>query len=47
MGMPLPDVTIVEWRVYVTELLIAELLPALGVHAGPGTTGLSYFPVSN
>lgn len=32
-------------RLSVTESLIAELPPALGVHTGPGTTGLCYFPV--
>lgn len=35
----------VEDRLSVTESLIAELPPALGVHTGPGTTGLCYFPV--
>lgn len=35
----------VEERVSVVESLIAELPPALGVHSGPGTTGLCYFPV--
>ncbi len=37
----------VEERVAVAESLIAELPPALGVHTGPGTTGLCYFPVSD
>jgi DegV family protein with EDD domain len=37
---------IVEKRVMAVESLIAELSPALGVHTGPGTAGLCYFPVS-
>jgi DegV family protein with EDD domain len=37
---------IVEKRVTAVESLIAELSPALGVHTGPGTAGLCYFPVS-
>ena len=35
----------VEERITVEESLISELPPALGVHTGPGTTGLCYFPV--
>jgi DegV family protein with EDD domain len=35
----------VEARLTVVESLIAELSPALGVHTGPGTAGLCYFPV--
>lgn len=38
---------LVEGRITVVELLISELPPALGVHTGPGTTGLCYFPVYN
>ena len=34
-----------EERVTVVESFIAELSPALGVHTGPGTAGLCYFPV--
>ena len=34
-------------RTTVAESLIAELSPALGVHTGPGTAGLCYFPVFN
>jgi DegV family protein with EDD domain len=37
----------VEERITVAESLIAELPPALGVHTGPGTAGLCYFPVSD
>lgn len=35
----------VEEQLSVVESLIAELSPALGVHSGPGTTGLCFFPV--
>jgi hypothetical protein len=30
----------------VVEWMIAELSPALGVHSGPGTAGVCYFPVA-
>lgn len=36
---------LVEERLTVVEALIAELSPALGVHTGPGTAGLCYYPV--
>jgi DegV family protein with EDD domain len=35
----------VEARVASVETLIAELTPALGVHSGPGTTGVCFYPV--
>jgi fatty acid-binding protein DegV len=35
----------VEERLQVVEALFAELSPALGVHTGPGTAGVCYFPV--
>lgn len=35
----------IEERLHCVESLIAELSPALGVHTGPGTAGLCYFPV--
>jgi DegV family protein with EDD domain len=35
----------VEERVTVVESLVCELSPALGVHSGPGTAGVCYFPV--
>ena len=35
-----------EKRLTCVETIIAELSPALGVHSGPGTTGICYFPVS-
>jgi DegV family protein with EDD domain len=35
----------VESRVTAVESLFAELAPSLGVHSGPGTTGLCYLPV--
>jgi DegV family protein with EDD domain len=38
--------SLVEARLTCVESLIAELSPALGVHTGPGTAGLCYFPVS-
>ncbi len=38
---------LVEARLTVMESIIAELSPALGVHTGPGTAGLCYFPVSD
>jgi DegV family protein with EDD domain len=34
-----------EERLTCVESLIAELSPALGVHTGPGTVGICYFPV--
>jgi DegV family protein with EDD domain len=36
---------VIEARLHVVEEIIAELSPALGVHTGPGTAGLCYFPV--
>jgi fatty acid-binding protein DegV len=38
---------IVEERMTVVETIFAELSPALGVHTGPGTAGLCYFPISD
>jgi DegV family protein with EDD domain len=38
---------IVEGRVQVIESLLCELSPALGVHTGPGTAGLCYYPVKD
>jgi DegV family protein with EDD domain len=35
----------VEQRLTCVETLVAELSPALGVHTGPGTAGVCYFPV--
>jgi DegV family protein with EDD domain len=35
----------VEERVEVVESLISELSPALGVHSGPGTVGVCFYPV--
>ncbi len=37
---------LLEERVSCVESIVAELSPALGVHSGPGTTGICYFPVS-
>ena len=36
---------LVEERLTCVETIFAELSPALGVHTGPGTAGLCYFPV--
>lgn len=36
---------LVEEKVDVVESFFAELSPALAVHTGPGTAGVSYFPV--
>lgn len=36
---------LIEQRLVVVESLIAELSPALGVHTGPGTAGVCYYPV--
>jgi DegV family protein with EDD domain len=36
----------VEERLTCVEVLIAELSPALGVHTGPGTAGVCYFPAT-
>ena len=36
---------LVEQRLTCVESLIAELSPALGVHTGPGTVGVCYYPV--
>ncbi len=36
---------LVEARLTVVESLIADLSPALGVHTGPGTAGLCYYPL--
>jgi len=35
---------LIEQRLTCVESLIAELSPALGVHSGPGSAGLCYFP---
>jgi DegV family protein with EDD domain len=36
---------LVEARLTTVETIFAELSPALGVHTGPGTAGLCYYPV--
>jgi DegV family protein with EDD domain len=38
---------LVERRLTCVESLIAELSPALGVHTGPGTAGVCYYPVKD
>jgi len=37
----------VEERLTCVETVVAELSPALGVHTGPGTAGVCYFPVDS
>jgi DegV family protein with EDD domain len=36
---------LIEARVQAVEWMFAELSPALGVHSGPGTAGVCYYPV--
>lgn len=36
--------SMLEERVECVETIVAELSPALGVHSGPGATGICYFP---
>ena len=38
--------TLVENRIQVAESIIVELPPALGVHSGPGTAGICFYPVT-
>ncbi|MCX6070766.1 MAG: DegV family protein [Chloroflexi bacterium] len=38
--------SMIESRVRAVESLVAELSPALGVHSGPGTAGVCFFPVT-
>lgn len=38
--------SMLEKRVICVESIVAELSPALGVHSGPGTTGICYYPLS-
>ena len=35
----------IESKLTVIESITSELSPALGVHSGPGTTGLCFYPV--
>jgi DegV family protein with EDD domain len=37
--------TLVEARLVAVESIVTELTPALGVHTGPGTAGLCYYPL--
>jgi DegV family protein with EDD domain len=37
--------SLVEERLTCVETLVAELSPALGVHTGPGTVGVCYYPL--
>jgi DegV family protein with EDD domain len=36
---------LIEARLNAVESIVAELSPALGVHSGPGTAGICYYPV--
>jgi fatty acid-binding protein DegV len=36
---------IIEARLECVETMITELSPALGVHTGPGTAGICFYPV--
>lgn len=38
---------LVDSRLTAVETIITDLSPALGVHTGPGTAGLCYFPVNS
>ena len=38
---------LIEQRMTVVESMVSELSPALGVHTGPGTAGLCYYPVGD
>jgi DegV family protein with EDD domain len=38
---------LIEQRMHVLDWMFAELSPALGVHTGPGTAGVCYFPVND
>jgi len=38
---------LVDARLTVVEELFCELTPALGVHTGPGTAGLCYYPLAD
>lgn len=47
LGEALKIKALVEERLTVVESIIAELSPALGVHSGPGTAGLCYYPLTD
>lgn len=38
---------LIEGRINVVEEIIVELPPALGVHSGPGTAGICFYPVED
>jgi len=38
--------TLIDERINVIESIIVELPPSLGVHSGPGTAGICYYPVN-
>ncbi len=37
--------SLIEGRLNAVESIVTELSPALGVHSGPGTAGICYYPV--
>jgi fatty acid-binding protein DegV len=37
----------IEERIQVAESIVVELTPALGVHSGPGTAGICFYPVED
>jgi DegV family protein with EDD domain len=39
--------SMLEEKVQVVESFIVELPPALGVHSGPGTAGICFYPVDS
>jgi DegV family protein with EDD domain len=39
--------SLVEERLTCVETIIGELSPALGVHTGPGTAGVCYYPITD
>jgi DegV family protein with EDD domain len=47
LGEALKIKAMIEEHLTVVESIIAELSPALGVHSGPGTAGLCYYPLTN
>ena len=38
--------SLVDKRLDCVETIITELSPALGVHTGPGTAGICYYPIT-
>jgi fatty acid-binding protein DegV len=38
---------LIEGRIQIVEEIIVELPPALGVHSGPGTAGICFYPIED